>query len=442
MIRTSRVIDKSSLPRSVRASLLAGLSALTLTITAAAQSQPLIPALDFDVSTVTSNYKGAGGGSLFLPVLGNDLFGESHDIDTGGLSFRHVDVSLPGNSALPVEFSRSTFTTNTFNDGRYLTDNAIHIGTELGLNWEVGIPYVLVRGDTSFSGRCQDDSRSDRFEDGNVAVAIDSGRKLHRPGETAEFIGKAPSGSPRSYRSFGTKSYWTGSCLSGGGGYKFKDPKGNIYIFDHHVVRNGGKHILNVYSANPSTVTYVRNHYHRLTKVEDVSGNWVEYSYNTNGINGIESSDGRSISVSYSGRHISSVTANGRTWRYRYNTVPSRAGDDVVCVGVDLAQELLDVVHELRLLDALGVVLRPVAVDVEHGDAALAAGQAAGGLEEDDLVGVEFAHEVAEVESVAGVGDLQDRDTAFRAGLAHFADESVGGGVELEALHTRVREFL
>src|SRR5690606_37111825 len=40
-------------------------------------------------------------------MLGTDIAGESLDLNSGQLSFRHVDVSIPGNSALPVEFART-----------------------------------------------------------------------------------------------------------------------------------------------------------------------------------------------------------------------------------------------------------------------------------------------------------------------------------------------
>src|SRR5690606_17130638 len=40
-------------------------------------------------------------------MLGTDLAGESLDLNSGQVSFRHVDVSIPGNSALRVEFART-----------------------------------------------------------------------------------------------------------------------------------------------------------------------------------------------------------------------------------------------------------------------------------------------------------------------------------------------
>ena len=57
------------------------------------------------------------------------------------------------------------------------------------------------------------------------------------------------------------------------------------------------------------------------TKVTDVNGNWVQYSYNQHGPTRIWSSDGREINITYSGDLITRVTANGRSWNYSYHNV-------------------------------------------------------------------------------------------------------------------------
>jgi len=42
-----------------------------------------------------------------LQALGDDLMGDSIDLNTGSVSFQHVDVSLPGNSGLEVAIRRT-----------------------------------------------------------------------------------------------------------------------------------------------------------------------------------------------------------------------------------------------------------------------------------------------------------------------------------------------
>ena len=46
------------------------------------------------------------GVSASLSSLDENLLGDNVDVDTGSLTFQATDVSLPGNSALPVAFGR------------------------------------------------------------------------------------------------------------------------------------------------------------------------------------------------------------------------------------------------------------------------------------------------------------------------------------------------
>ena len=83
----TRTIRKAAKQIAVSLQARSKLFALTCASVASAFATPAAangpPSKTFDVGTVTSNYKGAGGGSLFLDPLDNSLFGESHDIDTG-----------------------------------------------------------------------------------------------------------------------------------------------------------------------------------------------------------------------------------------------------------------------------------------------------------------------------------------------------------------------
>ena len=48
----------------------------------------------------------ANGTGVSLDGLGSELFGVEINLDTGETTVTHVDVSIPGNSKLPVEFRR------------------------------------------------------------------------------------------------------------------------------------------------------------------------------------------------------------------------------------------------------------------------------------------------------------------------------------------------
>src|SRR5688572_22604070 len=41
-----------------------------------------------------------------LSALGSELFGDEVSLYTGQTSFRHIDIDIPGNNALPVQLSR------------------------------------------------------------------------------------------------------------------------------------------------------------------------------------------------------------------------------------------------------------------------------------------------------------------------------------------------
>ena len=58
-----------------------------------------------------------------------------------------------------------------------------------------------------------------------------------------------------------------------------------------------------------------------VTEVIDIHGNWVKYTYSDDGkLTKIHSNDDRKITITYKkdSNDVSSVTANGRTWRYEY----------------------------------------------------------------------------------------------------------------------------
>ncbi len=62
--------------------------------------------------------------------LGTDLFGDQVNTYTGSLSFRHVDISLPGNDALPMQLGRR------FGVGKGGLMNG-HFG-----DWDIDLPSI------------------------------------------------------------------------------------------------------------------------------------------------------------------------------------------------------------------------------------------------------------------------------------------------------------
>jgi len=281
---------------------------------------PISPGPDFDIGTLLSNYTSAGGAKLYLSQLENSLMGESHDIDTGALTFRHVDVSIPGNNSLPVTFARRA-------DGRsHRQQNGIELGP-LGYLWEVDLPYVLTRVDQGNSGNCDAvDSEGSRFSDSFVQESLDIGTKIYTPGGGERDLGSAVSNAEPGFygsRAMGTSDLWIATCLdtansNGVLGYEVKSPDGTIYKFDH--VKSVSATF--IFNRPPPKQTHfpVENVYMFPTLVTDIHGNTVTYEYNAHGVTKISSSDNRVIDINYTGSLITSVVANGRTWTYSYDS--------------------------------------------------------------------------------------------------------------------------
>jgi len=254
--------------------------------------------------------------------------GESHDIDTGAITFSHTDVSLPGNNNLPVRFARRA-------DGKsHLSQNGSQLGP-LGYLWRVDIPYVITRVSDGRSGNCDavttPQTRFSGYAESNGQSAdffaqnsLDIGTKIYTPGGGERDLGSLVSNAQTGFygpgRKMGTRDLWIAKCsaaVNGVVGYTVKSPDGTTYKFDQvktisasfSFSRGPGKRssfpIDNVYMY-PSTVT-------------DIHGNTVTYEYNTHGVTKISSSDGRVIDVNYTGSLITTVVANERVWTYSYN---------------------------------------------------------------------------------------------------------------------------
>ena len=258
-------------------------------------------------------------------------FDETIDIDTGQLSFHTVDVSLPGNSQLPVQF------------GRVLSGRFDATGGSLA-NWRLDVPKIV--GIAAGAG-CEnpwgyrvhnpidgayEGWNEDRGEWFNAHVVRSSSVRIETPSgsepifvngnnleistnlELVPTVGVENSPFPQQAR-FVTESGWYLYCHPTEGDHFIGvDPRGNTYQFDV----DGG-----VYLTDDSDSSFTQRVIY-ASRVEDVHGNWVQYDYgasqNPSRLSRIYSNDSREISISYnSDGLISSVTANNRTWTYAYS---------------------------------------------------------------------------------------------------------------------------
>ena len=294
-----------------------------------------------------------------IGTLGSGLFGDSVDLYNGSGSFDTTDISIPGNSKLPVSL------------GRHL--NAVEADQYGGLpsfaNWEIDVPYLTgyfadsgwtatvgyLDSTTYTTSRCS-------LPGGALAVppAIDkigpllygqdywSGNQMYVPGAGMQEMlvnsTTAPNVSPHPTDGAAyfwiTKNLWTFSCLptlqSGGSGEGFlaTSPDGTKYYFDRmqskttpntaivmHTMVDGVSH----------TVTFNRNKtWIVASHVVDRFGNTVTYNYNTsNQLISITANDGRSITLTRNTDGTIHTASDGtHTWTYNYTPYTPDSSDN------------------------------------------------------------------------------------------------------------------
>ena len=155
--------------------------------------------------------------------------GEQHDIDTGSLSFRHVDVSLPGNFALPVEFARRS------NGLRYM--HGAEQRDAFGNGWDVDVPYVRMRSLSGQSGNCYTSVGSLGSREAVREAVHNVGTKVNIPGQGEQNAGR------------NLKSFWLTQCRSGGG-LIVKSPKGDVYEMAKKIIKSDSYPAHYNYSCN------------------------------------------------------------------------------------------------------------------------------------------------------------------------------------------------
>ncbi|AZZ97488.1 RHS repeat-associated core domain-containing protein [Pseudoalteromonas sp. R3] len=265
--------------------------------------------------------------SRALSVNAASSEGDAYDPISGTISFAVTDISIPGNSSLPVELKRvhSPFSfMNALGDVR---------NTGMG-TWLLDVPYIRATyvdsSDLTHSFRIQGNGRgwengyecsdSSRWYTYAYASASHqelggywSGVKLHIPGQVTEDI-REGSGDFSGMKI--TKSlYKVTDCYQRedgqGQGFEVTAPDGTKYYFDHKVVRPNGL---------PFPIGNMgRRAMMMATKVVDKFGNSVSYRYNGNKLVNIKGSDGRRIDLIYSKNMLTSAKANLEYWNYIYS---------------------------------------------------------------------------------------------------------------------------
>lgn len=260
-------------------------------------------------------------------------FGDEVDVSTGDVTFNVTDVDIPGNSKLKVSFQRKMQAVSAF--------GTIIPNFEMG-EWSIDLPNISTKvlydkinnkylGDWGNGKACSGSLQPDNNLS-NVFKPIDywNGVFIEVSGEIHENILlnsgylKSKDSSPKI-----TKSGWLVNCVSNNDGseaFVVKSPKGLIYTFSQKRVYKS--HLITKWINNYQYQADVFKFHYLVTKIEDLFGNYVSYSYEPNGnLRSISANDGRSITVDYSDGRVEKVTANGEVWSYEYDYLFNSSGD-------------------------------------------------------------------------------------------------------------------
>jgi RHS repeat-associated protein len=274
------------------------------------------------------------------------LLGESINLSNGSIQFEHVDVSLPGNSHLPVEIRRrldpQKMQTGEFSDWQLAIPT---ISTKiLATEWLGNRRWGKVRCTSTLVSAIPNALWPTL--NGGAAITppyYSDGVILDVPGRTrSPILDKTVTAGWPAAANKVTADNWYLTCLNnidgaGTEGFVAVAPNGDRYTFN--VVMNVGSRRsefdiweqINVGQGPTIVWTKMGVYYDVLavSEVTDVHGNWVRYQYDTvnnfKKLVSISSNDGRVINITRNSYAISSVTANPngsnpRQWTYTYGT--------------------------------------------------------------------------------------------------------------------------
>ena len=266
-----------------------------------------------------------------IKPYGEDMFGDKVSLYDGSLAFEQTDLDLKGNNELPVRLTRGLAV------GRRTTTYAYDF--PLG-QWEwktprIGGSFSKTVGWTGYANGVHSDTTrcsafwrpGEVFVGGQVAFDNDywHGTYLDVPGagkqellkRSADYAGAPTTGGPYPIV---TKQQWQVGCLASikngsGEGFYAISTSGVRYDFDWMATRE-------VDAIKIGKNAFRRQDmYLMATKVTDRFGNWVTYTYDPadpEKLTSIQSSDGRSITITNSGGHAVSATDGTRTYTYGY----------------------------------------------------------------------------------------------------------------------------
>ena len=223
------------------------------------------------------------------------LTNESVDPFSGTLHLSHVDVHLPGNGGMDLQVVRTYRQLQDF-QGRDMNVKSFERWFGSGLGWTIHFGRIL--GAPLCSGTTPQQSLTTMSD--NPTFESPDGSRRH-------FVKPASGGSH-----LVSADFWRAECRSTYGGWTVLTPQGLRYDA--------------TYKGRTSRDWYV-------TRISDPFGNRIDISYGRRSgqipyllsatAKDASGGDTRSVSFTYDAekRRITRVTAQGKTWTYRYDTV-------------------------------------------------------------------------------------------------------------------------
>lgn len=250
-------------------------------------------------------------------------FGDDYDPGTGQITFSALDISIPGNSAIPVELRRwvpsDDYRTGgptgwawniPFIRGNYAAMRPGHSP----INWNFGTGGWYTGHNCSGYGTTAQKTNGDLVSTGNFWT----GKLLHIPGVTSENFQRDVT----TYGQMTKSNFKITSCTtlpSGQEGIVVSGPNGLTYTFNEVRSYYNGKIAL----KDPVVWTRVL----LVTRIADRFGNFVDYTYTGGDLTRILASDGREIVINYETVSVSrpvTAVANDKTWTYSYQSSGAR----------------------------------------------------------------------------------------------------------------------
>lgn len=269
-----------------------------------------------------------------LTALTDELMGDSVSLYNGATEFTATDIDLPGNNALPVRLARR-FSMVIHPAGPPPQTHDPDLGG-IG-NWHVDVPYITGTYPSPGWENARCSAPAMPVPSGALtAMDVWHGISVHIPGGGDRALLRlltddVPQPTDGVARGWSTRERDMVTCIqmkSGltGEGFLLQTTDGLKYYFDVAVAKDGGRMQYNAGGGIAGTVG--RTKYFLLaSKVADRFGNSVTYAYNAAGHpTRISSSDGRSITLTYSNGRLASASANGRQWSYSYGSSGENSG--------------------------------------------------------------------------------------------------------------------